>query len=243
MRVSRLFVEIPLETGTLVELDEISGHYLKTVLRVRSGFKVILFNGDGFDYEGCIKILSRNQTAVEITTKTFKATESSLKIHLGLGISKGDRMDYAIQKAVELGVYRVVPLLTEHCVVRLEGTKTEHRQQHWQRIARSACEQSGRSTVPTIDSPQELADWLKDAPGLKVYLDPRETRALKMLPIPSSSGLSVLVGPEGGLSIQERGRALSHGFLGVQLGPRILRNETAAMAILAAAQSLWGDWG
>lgn len=243
MRVSRLYVPMPLRAGETAELDGNAGHYLKSVLRARAGFKITLFNGDGFDYEGIIRVLSKDQTQVELCRQTKVETESFLKIHLGIGISKGDRMDYAIQKSVELGVQRITPLLTDHCVVRLDPPKAENRVQHWQRIAQSACEQSGRSRVPDIDPPTDLIDWISNPSGLKLFLDPGETRTLKSLPPPAPTGVSILSGPEGGFSSKERALFVQHDFLGVQLGPRILRSETAAMAILAAAQALWGDWG
>lgn len=124
-------------------------------------------------------MLSKHQTQVELCRQTKVETESFLKIHLGIGISKGDRMDYAIQKSVELGVQRITPLLTDHCVVRLDPPKAENRVQHWQRIAQSACEQSGRSRVPDIDPPTDLIDWISNPSGLKLFLDPEKRGRLR----------------------------------------------------------------
>ena len=150
-------------------------------------------------------------------------------------------MDFAIQKAVELGVSRITPLFTEHCVVRLDDEKKNHRRQHWQKIARSACEQSGRNRIPLVDEPLQLQDWLNGAVGQRLFLDPEASTTLSGLPAPAGP-LTLLSGPEGGFAERERRLARQLGFTPVNLGPRILRTETAVLAALAAVQTLWGDW-
>jgi 16S rRNA (uracil1498-N3)-methyltransferase len=190
------------------------------VLRLKKGADLTVFNGDGRNRE----------------------VESPLTTHIGLGISRGERMDLAIQKAVELGVSRITPLFTEHCVVRLDDTRRGNRRQHWQKVARSACEQCGRNRVPEIEEPIELKDWVAGREGLRLFFDPQAAVGLKDLPRPEGL-VSLLSGPEGGFAEKERVLAREAGFIPVRLGPRILRTETAVLAALAAIQTIWGDLG
>jgi 16S rRNA (uracil1498-N3)-methyltransferase len=175
-------------------------------------------------------------------TRDDRDAESGLQTHLGLGISRGERMDLGIQKAVELGVSAITPLFTERCVVRLSADKAEQRLRHWKMVARSACEQSGRNRLPEIHHPESLADWLERQQGLRFILHPHGGVGLRELPAPTGP-VCVLSGPEGGVSDRERHDALRAGFTPLRLGPRILRTETAALAALAAIQTLWGDLG
>jgi 16S rRNA (uracil1498-N3)-methyltransferase len=161
-------------------------------------------------------------------------------IHLGLGISRGERMDLAIQKAVELGVAAITPLTTARSVVRLDSARRLARWEHWQRVAQSASEQCNRNIVPGIGAPCSLDEWLGESRDLKVLLDPSGVHSLNELATPSRD-VALLSGPEGGFSEDERARALNAGFLAIRLGPRILRTETAAIAALAGMQVLWGD--
>ncbi len=241
MRISRLYVDASLSEGATLRLDEDSGHYLRSVLRLKKGFQLTVFNGDGQEYEARVEIASREGVWLAIGARRFRETESPLFTHLGLGISRGERMDFALQKAVELGVSRITPLLTEHCVVRLDEGKKGHRLQHWQRIIRSACEQSGRNRLPILDEPLKLEDWLEQPTGSRLLLDPQGTASLASL-TPPEDRVTLLSGPEGGFADRERDWARQAGFIPVRLGPRILRTETAVLAALAAAQTLWGDW-
>jgi 16S rRNA (uracil1498-N3)-methyltransferase len=170
--------------------------------------------------------------------------ESPLTVFLGQGLSRGDRMDYTLQKAVELGVKTILPLLTQRSVTDLQDARVAKRLQHWQKIIIGACEQSGRNQVPRILQPIALTNWLKnDHPrGLKLVLDPRADQRLQRI-TPSSQELTLLIGPEGGFTPDELQLAQTKGFLPAQLGPRILRTETAAVAALTAVQVLWGDLG
>jgi len=241
MRISRLHVESPLHEGETLHLDEDSGHYLRTVLRLKKGYELTVFNGDGREYAAKVDMASREGVRLTIGRGMDRDTESPLFTHLGLGISRGERMDYALQKAVELGVSRITPLFTEHCVVRLDEDKRDSRRQHWWKILRGACEQSGRTRLPVLDEPVRLTDWLDQPAGLRLFLDPRGETSLAGLPAPEGR-VTLLSGPEGGFAEQERVWARQAGFTSVRLGPRILRAETAVLAVLAAAQALWGDW-
>ncbi|SMF93418.1 16S rRNA (uracil1498-N3)-methyltransferase [Methylomagnum ishizawai] len=242
MRISRLYLPEPLAEGATLRLDEDSAHYLKTVLRLKRGFHLTVFNGDGHEYAATVAEVHKDGVVLAIGAGRDRDAESPLATHLGLGIARGERMDLAIQKAVELGVTRITPLFTEHCVVRLDETRKTHRHSHWQKIVRSACEQCGRNRVPQVDEPVELEDWIGGQAGLKLFFDPEGTARLKDLP-PPEGGVCLLSGPEGGFAERERTWAREAGFVPVRLGPRILRAETAVLAALAAAQVLWGDWG
>lgn len=241
MRISRLFVDIPLAEGDTPKLDDNSAHYLRTVLRLKKGFQLTVFNGDGREYDAHVTVASREGVWLAIGASHWRNTESPLLTHLGLGISRGERMDFALQKAVELGASRITPLWTEHCVVRLDEDKTGQRLQHWQRIIRSACEQSGRNRLPFLDEPQKIGDWLKQPSGLRLFLDPQGTVTLNQL-TPPGGHVTLLSGPEGGFADRERDWATQAGFTPIRLGPRIMRTETAVLAALAAVQTLWGDW-
>lgn len=242
MRVSRLYLPQTLEEGAVLQLDEESAHYLRTVLRLKKGADLIVFNGDGREYSARVLTIGRDGVQVEIGTGRSRDVESPLTIHIGLGISRGERMDLAIQKAVELGVSRITPLFTEHCVVRLDEARRGSRRQHWQKVARSACEQCGRNRVPEIAEPIELRDWVVGSEGLRLFFDPQAMAGLKDLPQPEGT-ISILSGPEGGFAEKERILARKTGFIPVRLGPRILRTETAVLAALSAIQAIWGDLG
>jgi len=240
MRISRLFTAQPLVTSDSVALTDATAHYLGKVLRVEPGHPLVLFNGDGLEYQAVVETVNKQQVQVRVGAASAPATESALHTVLGLGISRGERMDYAIQKSTELGVSVIVPLFTEHCEVKLSGERVDKRQAHWQQIAVSACEQSGRVKVPVIETPQTLASWLGRAEsGLRLLLDHEESGRLAG-PRPAG-GVSLLIGPEGGLSAAEIAAAKSAGFVGMRLGKRVLRTETAPVAALSVLQYLWGE--
>lgn len=242
MRVSRLYLSATLAEGATLRLDEESAHYLKTVLRLKRGHELTVFNGQGGEYAAVVAEASKGAVVLDIGARRAREAESPLSVHLGLGISRGERMDLAVQKAVELGVSRITPLFTEHCVVRLDEARKGNRRLHWQKVARSACEQSGRNRVPEVDEPLALEDWIVGRDGLRVFFDPQGVAILQELPSPEGR-LCVLSGPEGGFAERERKAVREAGFVPVRLGPRILRAETAVLAALAAAQVLWGDLG
>ena len=241
MRVSRLFVDTPLNTGQTLTLKDDAEHYLRNVLRLKAEQSIILFNGLGGEYLCQLSEVSRKNVRLQIEKFIDRNVESPLNVRLGLGISRGDRMDWSVQKAVELGVNQLTPLVTERCVIKLDDDKKQQRLQHWQGIAQHATEQCGRTTLPEISDIQTLYDWTLQQTGLKVFLDPYAKHALTDLK-PESAQVTLLSGPEGGFSDHERQIAQSHGFIPIRLGARILRTETAVLAALTAVQTLWGDF-
>ncbi|MDP1666377.1 MAG: 16S rRNA (uracil(1498)-N(3))-methyltransferase [Methylobacter sp.] len=242
MRVSRLYTPTSLATGNLTELDDDNGHYVRTVLRLKKDDQIILFNGHGGEYLCAITEVSRKAVLITVGQWDDRSVESPLQVTLGLGISRGDRMDLTVQKAVELGVNRITPLLTERCVVQFKGDKKPQRLMHWQKIVQHAAEQSGRTTLPSLLEIELLQNWVGNQQGLKVFLDPYAETTLTELK-PEAMKVTLLTGPEGGFSNQERDIAKASGFIPVRLGSRILRTETASLAALAAVQMLWGDFG
>lgn len=238
--MSRIHVDLPLASGDVIELPERSGRYLTQVLRLANGDAFRIFNGDGHDFAAELERRGRTLCA-RIGQAGPKEPPPVLEIELWIGISRGERMDLAIQKAVELGVHRIRPLFTERSQVRLDADRRKKRLQHWLGVVISACEQSGRRRVPAVEAPGNLEPALSQRRGTGLLLAPDAPMALSGLPSPGSR-LTLLVGPEGGLSSQERGLAERSGFIPARLGPRILRTETAPLAALAAAQTLWGDF-
>lgn len=241
MRVSRLYVDQPLNVGSRIEVSDDAAHYVRTVLRLKHDQSVVLFNGRGGEYLARFSEVSRKRVAIDINQFVDRDVESSLSVNLGLGISRGDRMDWAVQKAVELGVSRLTPLMTERCVTRLDGDKRQQRCQHWQGIAQHAAEQSGRTLVPLVCAITDFSDWIDLQQGLRIFLDPHAEQALTDLR-PDDGKVTLLSGPEGGFSERERELANAAGFIPVRMGPRILRTETAVLSALSAVQTLWGDF-
>jgi 16S rRNA (uracil1498-N3)-methyltransferase len=232
MRVSRLYTPTPLATGKLIELDDDNGHYVRTVLRLKKDAPLILFNGHGGEYLCTVAEVSRKSVLIAIEQWNDRSVESPLQVILGLGISRGDRMDLTVQKAVELGVNHITPLITERCVAQFKGEKKPQRLVHWQKIVQHAAEQSGRTTLPALPEIDTLQNWVGSQQGLKVFLDPYAETTLTELE-PEAMKVTLLTGPEGGFSDQERDVAKASGFIPVRLGARIL----------AAVQLLWGDFG
>ena len=242
MRVSRVYTSAALTLGKQVELDEENGHYVRTVLRLKKDTEIILFDGKGGEYLCTVSEVNRKLVIIAVNKWLDRSVESSLLVTLGLGISRGDRMDLTVQKAVELGVNFITPLLTERCVVQFKGEKKPQRLLHWQKIVQHATEQSGRTILPVLTEIEQLQFWVGRQNGLKVFLDPyADLTLIDVAPIDMK--VTLLTGPEGGFSAQERDIAKSAGFIPVRLGSRILRTETASLAALAAVQMLWGDFG
>jgi 16S rRNA (uracil1498-N3)-methyltransferase len=207
----------------------------------------VLFDGQGGEHDGIVTAIGRPGVAVEVGSWREVARESSLAVHLVQGVSSGERMDFTLQKAVELGVAGIEPVITERSVVRLDPPRAEKRRTHWERVCVSASEQCGRDRVPPVHPLRDFGEWLAALPGdggaagERLLLSPDADTSLRDLPAPGGAVL-LLAGPEGGLTRDERERALDRGFRGVRLGPRILRTETAALAALAAMHALWGDF-
>lgn len=240
MRVPRIFIEDDLAPELIVALDEAATRHLVTVLRRSEGDAVILFNGDGQDYRAVIRAVSRRRAEVDITGSTPATSESPLHVHLGIGISRSQKLDLVLQKTTELGASRITPLICERSVLRLDQEKIAKRLQHWEGVLRSACEQCGRARIPKLDPPVTISDWVENVDAeLKLCLDPGGGP----LPAPEQAPASIalLNGPEGGIADTEHQHALAHGFVGVRAGPRVLRTETAPLTGLAIVQYRWGD--
>jgi 16S rRNA (uracil1498-N3)-methyltransferase len=241
MRTPRIFADCALQQGEIIQLQGQAGHYLGRVLRRGPGDFVRLFNGRGGEYQARVATIHRGSAELEVLEFSPGQAESPLRIHLGLVISKGDRMDWAVQKATELGLAELTPLTAENCDVKLAPERMEKKCQHWQQIAISACEQSGRCSVPIIHPALTLTQWLQE-PGadLQLVFD-ASGKSLRYWSAQAPGSLQLLVGPEGGLTSAELAEASVAGFVCASLGPRILRTETVPVAALALTQFLWGD--
>ena len=240
MRVSRLFVDQPLTPGACIELSEASSHYLSRVLRLQRGATLIAFNGKGCSYQAQINEVSKKSVLIGIEDQLETSPQQALQVHLGIGLSKGDRFDSVIQKATELGVGQITPLFSERCEVRLNDERLTKKQLHWQQIAVSACEQSGQNWLPAVNAAMPLGNWIDERQEtVRLALHPDSQNRFQAKQKPTT--LALLVGPEGGFSETEMEQATSRGFTSWQLGPRILRTETAPLAALSIIQFLWGD--
>ncbi|MEJ2692685.1 MAG: 16S rRNA (uracil(1498)-N(3))-methyltransferase [Candidatus Thiodiazotropha sp.] len=242
MRTQRIYTDQPLEAGGEITLEEDASHHLHHVLRMQAGDSVNLFN-KGREYAATLEQIGKYSATAALLDLVREEAEPKLAIHLLIGISRGERMDFALQKATELGVTRITPLFTKRCVVKLNEKKQASRMAHWNKIIVNACEQSGRCRLPALDTPLEVSEALQTHNSASaLLLDHRSDITLHELKRPKSS-VTILVGPEGGLSGDERKLATSQGFSGVRLGPRVMRTETAPLAAIAAIQTLWGDFG
>lgn len=242
MRIPRIFIDQPLHAGHDVELRDQAYNHIARVLRLKAGASIMLFNGDGRQYPARLTALDRKQGRAAIEQPLARDVESPLSITLGQCISKGERMDYAIQKSVELGVHTIVPLFSERCNVQLNNERLDKKHHHWRAVAISACEQCGRNRLPAIAPAQPLTGWIATVDvATKLVLDPTGQPLADQRPPPDGS-VAVLIGPEGGLGDEEIRAAQHHGFNALRLGPRVLRTETAAVATLSAVQTLWGDF-
>ncbi|MDF3932995.1 16S rRNA (uracil(1498)-N(3))-methyltransferase [Pseudomonas citronellolis] len=239
MRLSRFFIDAPLSLGQH-DLPEAQAHYIGRVLRHAAGDPVQLFDGSGQEFLGELVEVGKKSVRVELRESFAGLAESPLRIHLGQGLSRGERMDWAIQKATELGATEITPIVSERCEVRLKDERADKRTAHWRQIAISACEQCGRSVLPQINAPLTLAEWLQASDAeLKLVLHPvADPLASHARP----ASLAFLIGPEGGLSDAEVEQAKAAGFHAARLGPRVLRTETAPVVALSVAQQLWGDF-
>ena len=236
MRIPRVLISQSLQEGQTLELPKPAAHHLQKVLRLRKGHPVLVFDGNGAEFEG--ELL--DQSRVRLALPTGREPESPLFLTLIQGISRGQKMDFALQKAVELGVAAIQPVACERSVVQLEGERLEKRLAHWRGVIESACEQSGRTRVPELLPPTKLFELDACSEGDGYYLDPEGANSLATCVIASS--VSLIVGPEGGLSKGETQYLRSVAYRGVRLGPRVLRTETAGIAALAVLQALKGDF-
>lgn len=241
MTIPRIFQDTELTVNTTIELMPDAAHHLSRVLRLQPPDALIIFNGRGGEYNAVIHAVHKQKVTVHLQNFVPIERESSLQIHLGQVISRGERMDYTIQKAVELGVHQITPLFSERCNVKLPADRLATRLAHWQKIAVSACEQCGRNYVPIIHSPITLSAWLSQAhSGVKIILDPH-ARSLSQHDNQRPQNISLLIGSEGGFSPEEIHLAESQTFVSLKVGPRILRTETAGVVAIAICQYRWGD--
>ena len=242
MRNSRIFYPHHLITGETVQLGKAKSHYILDVLRLKSNDALTLFNGEGYEHFSVIKSLERHHVFVKVGARQARDVESSLQIHLGQGISRGERMDFVLQKAVELGVQEITPLITKRCNVKLSKERWQKRLKHWQGVVESACEQSGRNILPTIHEPIALFTWLTQTQSdVQLLLSHRATEKLSSIK-QAHKAITLLIGPEGGLMADEIDIAIQHKFTAIKMGPRIMRTETAALAAIASLQTLCGDF-
>ncbi|MBE01554.1 16S rRNA (uracil(1498)-N(3))-methyltransferase [Marinobacter lutaoensis] len=243
MRIPRIYTDTPLAVGQTAALDDNAAQHVGRVLRMQPGQELRLFNGNGHDYPARIVEAGKKRVAATILEEIPNPSESPLEIVLAQTLSKGDRMDYAVQKATELGVTRIVPLTSERCDVRLRGDREDKRLKHWQQVAISAAEQCGRARVPQLMPVMSLPEWFDLARDcdLRLVLHHRTEQSLTTLARPTR--VALMIGPEGGFSGDEVAAAEAAGFVPVALGPRVLRTETAPVAALTLCQWLWGDFG
>lgn len=241
MRIPRIFTEQNLLSGEQIELEESASHHLSKVLRMQAGRELILFNGAGGEFAATIHEVSKKYVAVSIGEHTVHNRESPLELELAIGISRGERFEWVLQKATELGVTKITPLITERTEVKTGGDRQEKMQDRWQQILISACEQSQRNLLPKLSAPIQFSDWLPSVNSdLRFVLHHRDSKMLPAEQKPQS--VTLLIGPEGGLSESEIEQALAKSFNALTLGPRVLRTETAPVAAISLVQYLWGDF-
>ena len=240
MRQSRIYTSQPLQLADPVELSGPTAHYLARVLRLSKGDPLILFNGDGRDYAGEITAIQSQRVQARLLDSREPGNESPLKITLVQAVCRGERMDYALQKATELGVFCIQPLISQRVEVRLDKSRQAKRVEHWRGVVISACEQSGRALVPEVRMPLSMPEWLASAgQSARLVLDPFAADTLSGLTF-GLDAVSIAIGPEGGFTDQEMEAVRTNGLVTVSLGPRVLRTETAGPAAIAVLQAKTG---
>ena len=242
MRLTRVYVDAALEPGALLTLTGGAAGHLTRVLRLRPKAALTLFNGHGGEYAASVERVRRSEVTVAVGQHEPIERESPFPLTLAQGVSRGERMDLVVQKATELGVARLVPVLTERSIVRLDEEQSDRKSNHWRAVAIAACEQCGRNRLPEVALPTQLREFLRQPPGdnVRLLLSPSATRRIEDVPRPAR-GATVLIGPEGGLADEEQQLAEGAGYTAVNLGPRVLRTETAAIAALTLLQREFGD--
>ncbi|OIQ24639.1 16S rRNA (uracil(1498)-N(3))-methyltransferase [uncultured Vibrio sp.] len=243
MRTPRIYHSQPISELGILNLDDDAAGHIGRVLRMKSGQEILLFDGSGAEFPATIQEITKKHVSVNVLERVERSSESPLDLHLGQVISRGDKMEFTIQKSVELGVNTITPLISERCGVKLDAKRFEKKLAQWQKIAVSACEQCGRNTVPVIRPIMQLEQWCaEETDGLKLNLHPRAKYSINTLPEPISK-VRLLIGPEGGLSSQEIDMTQEYHFEETLLGPRVLRTETAALTAITALQVRFGDLG
>ena len=241
MRIPRIYEAVDLRPGLALNLSDEAANHVGRVLRMQAGQTLVLFNGQGGQYTANITHADKKTVQVLVGEFDDQECESPLAFHLGQVISRGEKMEFTIQKSVELGVNQITPLFSRRGGVKLAGERLEKKIQQWQSIAIAACEQCGRNRVPEIRPAMQLSDWLAEQTSdLKLNLHPKAEFSVSTLPAPKA-GIRLLIGPEGGLSDEEISQANDHDFIDILLGPRVLRTETAALTAITALQCRFGD--
>jgi 16S rRNA (uracil1498-N3)-methyltransferase len=238
MKQVRLYQNAPLKIDDILLLDKYVSHHLIKVLRFSQGQEIILFNGDGCDYQACVLSVGK-QCEVKILNCVNNHSESNLNLTLAQAVVKSEKMDFLMQKSVELGVSQIVPIFTQRCMVKLKGEKLKKRMQHWHKIIVGACEQSGRSVVPKLLEPLHFENFIEQDFGHKFVLHHHAKKSL--LDFEKINQATIIIGPEGGLSKAEINLAVKHNAQALLLGSRVLRTETASLVALANMQLLWGS--
>lgn len=243
MRLTRTYIDAPLSVGLTLTLPELASGHLVRVLRLGVDDECVLFNGDGYDYPARLVSISKRGVTAEVHGCTALDNESPLRLVLAQGIARGEKMDWVLQKATELGVSGVVPLVTDRTEVRLDGERADKRLAHWRGVVASACEQCGRARLPEVSEPRALAQWAASLPvdAQRYALDPEGSESIPGIAPGGDAPVFLVVGPEGGLSPRDLDTLRAAGIRGLRLGPRILRTETAGLAALAALQAMHGD--
>lgn len=241
MRVPRLFIDVLLTTGESINLPRDKAHHISNVLRMRIGDSIKLFNDSGADYQSKIIEIGKKSAQIEIGESIQVANESPLTINLCLAVARGQHMDFSIQKAVELGIKNIIPVISDFSNVKIQGDRVHNKLAHWQSIIISATEQCGRSYLTQIQKPVSFSEWLSlDKSKTRVILHPESQQSMSNIHLPDNE-LTLMIGPEGGFSDAEIVQAQEKGCEPTSLGPRILRTETAVVSAVSNAQQLWGD--
>ncbi len=240
MRVPRVYIESTLAINERLQLPKQVAHHLVNVLRLKAGQTLTVFNGQGGEYSAHINHLDKRQADILINEFIAIDRESPVEIHLGQVLARGEKMDWIIQKSVELGVKQITPLFSQYCNVKLPADRIEKRVRHWEAVIISACEQSGRTAIPLIHPPIQLDNWLAQTKADQRFIcHPELPKTSNTMNSPQT--IAIAIGPEGGFSDAEIKQAMHHQFTSLNLGPRVLRTETAGLTAITVIQSSWGD--
>ena len=241
MRIPRIFTPQTLTSGQTLELEAQASHHLSKVLRSKEGAALIIFNNQGGEFSATISTITKKSVTLSIEEFNPEDRQSPLAVHLGIALSKGDRMDWVMQKATELGAHTITPLYTERTELKLKGDRESKKMNHWNNIIIGACEQSKRNLLPILQMPETAAQWLATIEAEKKYVLHHRTDQ-QLNPQEKITSVALIIGPEGGLSPAEITLAEYNNFNALSLGPRVLRTETAPLAALSLLQFIWGDF-
>lgn len=240
--MTRIYQNTKITANAELTLDENASHHLARVMRCKVNDELIIFNGEGGEYKALITNITKKTVTVNVVKHIDCNRESPINLYLAQGIARGEKMDFIMQKAVELGASKIFPLMTERVNVQLKGDREAKRMQHWQGVVQSACEQSGRTSIPQLCPPQSLNDYLQGVkPDHAFVLSPHVEGSLGSVKVKAGESVALLIGPEGGLSEAEIEFAITQGYQVLNLGTRVLRTETATLVALTLLQARFGD--